>query len=187
VHKCLICLICHNSTKCLPNAKLQSTHRKKLTCQLVRFEMSKHNKLLGKCQTGWKSARNLRSKQPGFEIINLFLCQRKAKNMQNNDVNAKQRFLMPNNFEKGQLSGIWHSKCKHDNLAGKRKSISVCYHKPLSVKCIKTSKTLWCHKCCCIVKESNIWPCNHTQKSYTRLGWIWHICLLQPTYYSFDL
>jgi len=32
---------------------------------------------------------------------------KKAKKMPNFDVHAKHHFFMPNNFKKGQISGIW--------------------------------------------------------------------------------
>jgi len=33
---------------------------------------------------------------------------KKASNVPNYDILAKQHFLMANHFEKGQISGIWH-------------------------------------------------------------------------------
>jgi len=35
--------------------------------------------------------------------------------MPNYDVDAKHHFFMPNNFKKGQISGIWPKKCQPGN------------------------------------------------------------------------
>jgi len=43
---------------------------------------------------------------------------KKAKKMPNYDVHAKHHFFMPNNFKKGQISGIWPYNA---NLATLRK------------------------------------------------------------------